>query len=140
MSNKYYSNQFGWGLLDAGLYVTAAKEWKLVKPQAWIETKTVEINHADMDEKTKEMKGGAEIIEEGTMSAIEVTEKTMKDNNFERLEHITVRVWIKHDRRGDVEVELISPNDITSSLASPRRRDDSKKGFVGWTFMTVKHW
>ncbi len=86
------------------------------------------------------MTGGEPIVEDGTMNSIEVTKEFLKENNFERLEHITVRVWIRHDRRGDVEANLISPGNIKSSLASPRRRDDSKKGFVGWTFMTVKHW
>ncbi len=52
-SKKYYSNQFGWGLLDAFRYVTAAKEWKLVKPQAWAETRVVELKDAKMTRKLK---------------------------------------------------------------------------------------
>ena len=41
----------------------------------------------------------------------------VEDSNLERLEHVTVRVWIDHQRRGDVEVEIKSPNGITSVLA-----------------------
>jgi len=61
-------------------------------------------------------------------------------NNFEVLEHVTVRVWITHDRRGDVEVEVTSPKGITSVLAARRRLDADKNGFPGWRFMSVKHW
>jgi len=53
-------------------------------------------------------------------------------NNFEVLEHVTVRVWITHDRRGDVEVEVTSPKGITSVLAARRRLDADKNGFPGW--------
>ena len=86
-----------------------------------------------------------------------MTDKLLKDNNFETLEHVTVQVgsrktqyyaianvsaqvWIDHDRRGDVQVELTSPHGIVSILAAPRELDDSRIGFVGWQFSTLKHW
>jgi hypothetical protein len=45
------------------------------------------------------------------------TSTSPRRSYMERLEHITVRVWIEHERRGDVEVELTSPNGIVSVLA-----------------------
>ncbi len=69
-----------------------------------------------------------------------VTKEMLDSNNLESLEHIDIRVWISHSRRGDVEVELVSPNGITSVLARKRRLDDARTGFPGWRFMTVKHW
>jgi kexin len=64
----------------------------------------------------------------------------LDDSNLERLEHVTARVWIDHERRGDVEVELLSPSGQLSVLARQRRFDDATTGFAGWKFMSVKHW
>jgi len=61
-------------------------------------------------------------------------------NNFESLEHIDIRVWIKHHTRGEVEVEITSPNGITSVLARKRPGDRATTGYPGWRFMSVKHW
>ena len=87
-----------------------------------------------------EMSGGEPIGPEGVFSRITVTEDTLKEHNFESLEHVTVRVWIEHSKRGDVSVELVSPNGIRSMLAAPRSGDTSDTGFPGWRFMSVKHW
>jgi kexin len=83
---------------------------------------------------------GTTITPEGIRSSFEVTEEMLKDSNFETLEHITVRVWIEHQRRGDVEVEIVSPNGIRSVLARIRRFDEADTGFPGWKFMSLKHW
>jgi kexin len=64
----------------------------------------------------------------------------LDEANVERLEHVTARVWIDHQRRGDVEVELLSPSGQLSVLARPRRFDEATTGFAGWKFMSVKHW
>jgi len=61
-------------------------------------------------------------------------------NNLETLEHITVKVWISHTTRGEVEVELVSPNGIRSVLAGPRSSDKATTGYPGWKFMSIKHW
>jgi len=90
--------------------------------------------------KKHEYEGGEPIGPHGNKNAIEITKEMILANNLETLEHIDVRVWINHTRRGDVEVELISPNGIKSVLAQARKRDDSKTGFPGWRFMTIKHW
>lgn len=83
---------------------------------------------------------GSLITEEGISSSFEVTSGMISDSNFEVMEHVTVRVWIDHQRRGDVEVEIKSPSGITSVLARQRRFDDADTGFPGWKFMTLKHW
>lgn len=83
---------------------------------------------------------GSYITSEGIKSTFDVTQAMLSDANFERLEHITVRVWIDHERRGDVEAEITSPNGVTSVLARTRRFDEATSGFPGWKFMSVKHW
>jgi kexin len=83
---------------------------------------------------------GSFITADGVSSSYEVTDKMLADNNFARLEHVTIRVWIDHQRRGDVEVSLESPNGVVSMLAEARRWDEATTGFDGWKFMTLKHW
>jgi kexin len=133
-----FSYKYGFGKLDAYAYVTMARTWQLVKPQVWIDLAQVELADARMV--GKEMIGGEPIVPGGVRSSTIVTREMLEDWNFDKLEHITVKVWIKHTRRGDVEVELISPAGVRSILASRRRHDSAETGFVGWKFMTLKHW
>jgi len=69
-----------------------------------------------------------------------ITKEMLVQNNFEALEHINVKVWIDHTTRGDVEIEITSPEGITSVLAKKRVGDRANSGFPGWMFMSVKHW
>jgi kexin len=133
-----FSYKYGYGKLDAYRYVTMARTWNLVKPQTWFSIPTIEFADATMVD--GQMMGGERIVPGGIKSSTIITKEMLTENNFDILEHITVKVWITHTRRGDVEVELISPTGVKSVLASRRKGDDHDTGFVGWTFMTLKHW
>ncbi|KAF8511141.1 peptidase S8/S53 domain-containing protein [Hysterangium stoloniferum] len=138
-TGRPYSYKYGYGRLDAWQYVKAAQTWDLVKPQAWVDMPLIELGGGRVDN-DEQMLGGQPIISGGIKSTMKVTHDTLMANNFELLEHVTVKVWINHTKRGDVEVEIISPNGIRSVLAGPRTRDSSGQGFLGWTFMSIKHW
>jgi kexin len=138
--NKKYSYKYGWGVLDAYSYVQAARDWKLVNPQAWAFTPVIELTGAQMNATSGEMSGGEPITATGVTSKQIITKDFLQENNFERIEHIDIKVWITHAKRGDVEVELTSPTGVKSILAGKRTNDVDKKGFPGWRFMTVKHW
>ncbi|TFK42488.1 peptidase S8/S53 domain-containing protein [Crucibulum laeve] len=138
-NNRLYSYKYGFGVLDASRYITAAKEWKLVKPQAWFHTKTVQLEGGTYSEE-KSYSGGQFIGPDGVESKISITKDMLSKNNFETLEHINVKVWIHHTKRGDVEVEVISPNGIKSILGGKRESDSATTGYPGWIFMSVKHW
>jgi kexin len=86
------------------------------------------------------MSGGDFITKDGLENRMAITTQMLEDNNFEKMEHLRVRVWISHTRRGDVEVEVVSPSGIKSVLAGKREHDDDDSGYQGWTFMSVKHW
>ncbi|KAJ7172151.1 peptidase S8/S53 domain-containing protein [Mycena filopes] len=138
-AGRQYSSKYGYGALDGLRYIQAAREWELVKPQARMHTRTVQIEGGTM--KPMGNYSGGEVIGLGGVSSVmSIKWDMLQDANFEKLEHITVRVWIDHTRRGDVEVELTSPAGIRSVLAEKRRGDAANTGYPGWTFMTVKHW
>lgn len=134
-----FSYKYGFGVLDAYAYVTAAKDWKSVKPQSWLVLPYVQIANGTMNI-LDEMSGGEPLSREGVKSVTKVTKEMLDAGNVETLEHVTVKVWIEHQKRGDVEVELISPSGVKSVLAAKRSHDAAKTGFPGWRFMSVKHW
>jgi len=86
------------------------------------------------------MDGGEKIGPGGVRNTMLITQDMLEENNFESLEHINVQVWISHSRRGDVEVEVVSPNGIRSILGGMRKSDRADSGYPGWVFMSVKHW
>lgn len=125
---RMYSHQFGYGKLDAYAIVQKAKDWKLVKPQAWFYSPWMHVKKAIPEGK------------EGLASVFEITDDMLKKANFERVEHITLTMNVKHQRRGDLSVELISPSGMSSHLSTARRDDDDGRGYEDWTFMSVAHW
>lgn len=138
-TGRPFSNKYGFGKLDALALVTAAQDWQLVKPQAWIEAPHIQLQDGTMDSEGK-FSGGAHIGKDGVESTIVITEEMAQENNFDAIEHVTVRLWASHSRRGQIEVSLTSPNGIRSVLAERRKSDSDKDGFPGWRFMSVKHW
>jgi kexin len=139
-TGRRYSYKYGYGVIDAYAFVTAARDWKTVKPQTWFESPAVQLANGTMDDDFNIMDGGEPIVPAGVNSTLLVTEQMKQAHNFESLEHVNVKVWIAHSRRGDVSIELVSPKGVKSVLAGPRSADDSDAGFPGWKFMTVKHW
>ncbi|GIK03080.1 pheromone processing endoprotease [Aspergillus viridinutans] len=127
-AGRKFSHDWGYGKVDAYTLVQKAKTWELVKPQAWFHSPWLRVQH-------KVPQG-----DQGLASLYDVTEQMMKNANIARLEHVTVTMNVNHTRRGDLSVELRSPEGIVSHLSTPRRSDNEKAGYVDWTFMTVAHW
>nr|AJD23196.1 kex protein [Onygena corvina] len=125
---KQFSHDFGYGKVDAYATVQLAKEWKLVKPQAWFHSPWLKVYH-DIPQGDK-----------GLTTSFDVTDEILKKSNLERVEHVTVTMNVNHTRRGDISVELRSPAGITSHLSTARPQDDERAGYKDWTFMSVAHW
>lgn len=127
-AGKYFSHDFGFGKVDAYAAVQKAKEWKLVKPQAWFHSPWLKV-HRDIPQGSR-----------GLVSTFEVTEDMLKKSNLGRLEHVTVTMNVNHTRRGDLSAELRSPSGVISYLSTARTHDLASQGYVDWTFMSVAHW
>lgn len=125
---KKFSHTFGYGKIDSWATIEAAKTHQLVKPQSWFYSPWIHVNQ-DIPQGN-----------EGLAVSYEVTAEMLQEANLERLEHVTVTMNVKHGRRGDLSVELISPDKIHSHLAATRRMDASTDGYDDWTFMSVVHW
>ncbi|KAF7295494.1 PHOMO B domain-containing protein [Mycena indigotica] len=139
LPGRMYSYKYGFGALDAYEYIKAAQTWQLVKPQVWFRTPTVQVDRGVMPS-LEQYSGGRFIPHGGLTSVMKITPAMVKWANLEKLEHINVKVWINHGRRGDVEVDIRSPSGIRSVLGAKRSGDMATTGYPGWTFMSVKHW
>lgn len=125
---KKFSHDWGYGKIDAYSLVQKAKTWDLVKPQAWFNSPWLRVLH--------DIPQG----DQGLSSSYEVTGDMLKKANIARLEHVTLTMNVNHTRRGDLSVELRSPEGIVSHLSTARRSDNAEVGYVDWTFMSVAHW
>ncbi|KAI9669260.1 MAG: pheromone processing endoprotease [Trizodia sp. TS-e1964] len=125
---KKFNHKYGYGKIDTYAIVEAAKTFKSVKPQAWFISPWMHVK--------KDLPQGSE----GLASGFEVTKSALQGANLERLEHVTVTMNVEHGRRGDISVDLVSPNGIVSHLSTTRRNDASAAGYQDWTFMSVIHW
>jgi kexin len=119
-AGRQFSYKYGYGKLDAYHYVTAAQSWQNVKPQAWFDIPAIQIAGGRMNI-LNEMSGGELIVPGGVRSSTTVTKAMMERCEFREVGACYgIKVWISHTKRGDVEVELVSPNGIKSVLAAPR--------------------
>lgn len=125
---KKFSHTFGYGKIDTWAMIEAAKTFKNLKPQAWFYSPWIHVKQ-DIPEGP-----------EGLAVTFEVTAEMLKKANFERVEHVTVTMNANHTRRGDLSVELISPQKVVSHLSTTRRLDNHAGGYDDWTFMSVVHW
>jgi kexin len=124
-----FNHKYGFGKLDAYKLVEAAKDFQHVKPQAWYHSQPVIVEREIPDNDM-----------EGVTSVVSVMEDHLRNENFEQVEHVQIQMNLTHERRGDITIDLISPNSIISHIATKRKFDTSTEGMVGWYFMSVKHW
>ncbi|KAI9828736.1 MAG: pheromone processing endoprotease [Thelocarpon impressellum] len=125
---KRFSHKFGYGKLDAYAIVEAAKVFEPVKPQAWYRSPWMHVRQP--------IPQG----EVGLASTLEVTAEELGEANFARVEHVTVTMNAEHQVRGEISVELRSPEGVVSHLSRRRKKDRAVTGYTDWTFMSVVHW
>lgn len=136
-TGRLFNHKYGYGSLDAYAIVEYAKSWVSVGPQVAYESPVIQVN-GNIPSGTDLATGITGKI--GLPSVFVVTKEALKAVKFGSLEHVTVTVNIAHQYRGEVEVELRSPDSIISILATHRPQDNTATGFEDWTFTTVKHW
>ncbi|KAK9728498.1 pheromone processing endoprotease [Basidiobolus ranarum] len=128
VAGRKFNHKYGYGKLDAYQLTEAAKVYKPVAAQVQFTSNAIHVNQTIPSDPY------------GLNSTFTVSEESLKNQTFGKLEHVTVKLNAEHQRRGDIIVHLISPNNITSELSPGRRFDENTEGFRNWTFMSVKHW
>lgn len=130
-----YTDRHGFGKFDANAMVETAKNWKSIGPATILEFDTVKANQTI----PFELIGLHSQIEISTRNFIKAWNKSQilyyesaciikadKDiqKNF-KLEHVIIRINIRHQSRGDLRIYLESPSKTTSLLLSNRPLDTS---------------
>ena len=122
-----FNHKFGFGRMDALAMVKAGLKWKNVAP-----------HHAC---KVPGKQKNVPIPYRGEAVAhLRTTGCRGQKNEIKKIEHVDVTVTLSHNRRGDLNVTIVSPSGTISNLLSPRKFDSSKKGLKDWSFMTVQLW
>ncbi|KAJ9061562.1 pheromone processing endoprotease [Entomophthora muscae] len=127
-SGRMYSPQFGYGKINAGIIVENAERHIKVGDHTILESPYMHVNMLIPED------------EEGLLIAYKVSDEHVNQLGLFKIEHVQVIVSLKHMLRGDVTVDLISPNDVVSRLIAPRKGDDSSKGLNEAVLMSVAHW
>ena len=114
------NHRFGFGRIDAEAAVEAAQTWTNVDAHV---SATIPPKVAN-----------APIPEDGTYVSSQIT---VTDNI--KLEHVEIVLNATHNYRGDIEVELISPDGTVSRMMYGRLLDNGID-YEEYKMMTVRHW
>lgn len=117
-----FNNKYGAGLINASNAVWMGQSWVNLPPQTNASVEATGLSLAIPDNNANGVTYDLPFIQ-GNM----------------RVEHVTLTVNIQHARRGDLEIEVISPAGTRSVLAEPRPFDFFSN-LNGWTFMSVQFW
>ncbi|XP_035729169.1 furin-like protease 1 isoform X1 [Vespa mandarinia] len=117
------SHSFGYGLMDATAMVRLARRWRTVPEQHKCEVSAPHSGRA---------------IPPKSQLVLDLHVKECSGVNF--LEHVQAKVSLMALRRGDLQIQLTSPQGTKSTLLAKRPHDVSKAGFNQWPFMSVHTW
>ncbi|XP_076390922.1 furin-like protease kpc-1 isoform X1 [Megachile rotundata] len=117
------SHSFGYGLMDAAAMVRLARKWRTVPEQHKCEVSAPHMGRP---------------IPPKSQLTLELHVKECSGVNF--LEHVQAKVSLMASRRGDLQIQLTSPQGTKSVLLAKRPHDVSKAGFNQWPFMSVHTW
>lgn len=130
-ANLTASNYVGFGLMDAHRLVSLSKNWTSVPSQI----KCI-VSHPQTN---RDIPSSGALLVNTSLDDIRIP-CPGKMINF--LEHVQVRVNLTFTRRGDLEMNLTSPQGTTSRLTHHRPRDNSPAAttLANWTILTLHHW
>lgn len=117
----HFNHDFGAGLINAGAAVALATNWQTLGIQFNLSNERTNLNVQIPDNDTN-----------GVTVTFPVTSANI------RLEHATLTVDLTHSRRGEIDIELISPSGTVSRLAE--HHSDTNANISNWTYMTVRNW
>ena len=114
--------KYGAGLVNAGQAVNLARTWLPMKPMAQITLLETNLSLEITDNDPV-----------GTNVSFVVS------NSGFRVETVVLSTTIAHDRWGDLEIKLISPSGVVSTLAEPHP-SRGNEGIPGWEFTSIRNW
>ncbi|MDA1277201.1 MAG: S8 family peptidase [Verrucomicrobia bacterium] len=118
----HFNHLFGAGLVNAGAAVGLATNWSSLGEQITF---------------VLEETGLSVPIPDNSPAGI-TRSFVVPSSQALRAEHVTVSVTIRHERRGDLSISLLSPHGTESLLAE--QHSDFNPDYLNWKLMSVFHW
>ena len=115
-----YNHAYGYGLVDATAAVNLAMSWENVEEEISFNVGEVEVN---------------DVISDGY--DIGITSEVFVNESID-IETVEIKINIQHKYRGDLNLFLTSPSNITSELVMESL--DDGEDYYNWTFSSVVHW
>ncbi|CEF65273.1 Proprotein convertase subtilisin/kexin type 4 [Strongyloides ratti] len=123
------SNQFGYGLMDAGAIVKLSKIWKNVPEQHLC---TYKYKMAEPSPRS--------VIGKFQINFTLDVNDCSNGKRILYLEHVQVVSTIKYSKRGDLKLTLFSPKGTKSVILPIRPQDYNNDGIYNWPFLSVQMW
>jgi kexin len=123
-AGRKFNHKYGYGTFDAYKLIEASKHYTILRNQSLLELGSQGLNASIP-------------YQNYTENIIHVNESML---TISRLEHVTVKVNITHQRRGDVEIWLTSPFGTISRLIESRMYDEATTGYPDWEMSSNAHW
>uniref|UniRef100_A0A0N4ZYY1 P/Homo B domain-containing protein n=1 Tax=Parastrongyloides trichosuri TaxID=131310 RepID=A0A0N4ZYY1_PARTI len=123
------SNQFGYGLMDAGALVKLAKVWTTV-PEQHLCTYKYQMSEPSPRSVSGRFEMNFTLDVNGCADGTPVL----------YLEHVQVISSIRYSKRGDLKLTLYSPKGTRSVMLPIRPQDYNSNGFHKWPFLSVQMW
>ncbi|XP_065213519.1 neuroendocrine convertase 1-like [Planococcus citri] len=126
----WLNHTFGFGLANAGEIVKMAQKFESVPPMSGCVIPIRFKNNANQ--------------KFSRSSIINVSVRTRGCEGLpmeiKYIENVELSVNIEYPRRGDLKIDLISPQGTLSHLIEPRKLDANPDGLLDWTIDTVHFW
>ena len=127
-----HSNFYGFGMIDAGAAVEAAKTWELYCPEVTLVAESGLINANLMPN----VDGP-----ETTSTIVKSTILQEDDDDVQFIvESVVVVLDVLHFSHGEWKVALTSPSGTESILLSPGQHPETIQSIERWKLLTVKNW
>jgi len=118
-----FNPKYGSGLVDAAAAVNAAQSWTNLAPRKELSQRPSATLPIEIPDNANDPTSFSFLVSGSNL----------------RVEHAQIRLSIDHERRGDLEIELESPNGTTSQLLAHSEYDEEAH-IVDFTFMSVHFW
>ena len=119
----HFNHNFGAGLVDATAAVNMAS------PSTWVTLGTHTNVVSTLSDPNATIPNN---------SATGITRQFSLPTSNLRIEHVTLRLSINHQARGELEISLTSPSGMVSRLAEVR--PDPNANYSNWTFSSARNW
>jgi subtilisin-like proprotein convertase family protein len=124
-ANRFHSNFYGFGIVNALAAIDAAERWEAVGEETMVQVQSGTLNIPIPDDETKPIVESLEIFPLNQVS----------------IESVYVYLKLEHSSRGHLQIKLTSPSG-TESIISPGRTPENtqQSSSAWWKLMTWKFW